>query len=259
MSNGRDDVAELERKLEEAYGRVDETTAAIDTAEAALASMRAERDESVDDPAFYAKLGVALNDHRSELDRLKLVLGKRQNEAEQLEDELARARYRAAADAANSAGERVVKASETVAGLVDQLASAFDKLASARARHRDARAQALELHVSDEPSALLEVEEAYSATDLRALIDFLADEREQQLRRNEVSFALQRSASEVKRLAAARERAEAIVEKAYADADGGRPQFNELVGSEGLDVKSAVQRLVHERERERRRELNPVP
>lgn len=256
MNLGRDKIAGLEQKLEEADSRVDETAAAIATAEAALSSASAERGEAIEDPSAYAKLGAAVDDHRAELARLKLLLAKRHSDADQVEGELARARYQAAANAANAAGERVAKASETVAELVDQLANVCDKLVVARDKHRDARARADELAVPDQEESLVYAFDEAGPSRLAELLEFLEAERERWVGRAQARVAIEESGRRHAAIATAEKRAREIVEKAYDEIvppprGSGRPQFNELLAGEPLEVEKAVQRLVHERERAR--------
>jgi DNA repair exonuclease SbcCD ATPase subunit len=261
---GRDKLAALEQKLESARAQLSEATAAISGEEATLAAGLEQRDEAIEDPTLFADLSRSVSDHRSELKRLQLVLERREGEVAQLEEELALARYQAAASAANDVGERVEKAQRRVIDLVDQLANACDELDGARDRWRDACAHADQLHVSDDPSAVVDVDPpGYAVPQLRGLVEWLTTEWDRAARRAGQRRAAEQSEQLHAQLAAApSKRAEEIVEQAYARADAEaerrgepvKPRFNDLIAGEGTAVEKDVQRLVHERERARKRE-----
>jgi hypothetical protein len=259
MSGGT--VKQLAEKLDAARKGVDELNDQVADLEAATTAIDVKRVEALDDSIAFAQLGREAGDHRSEIDRLILVRERGEREVEQIERDLRRACCQAAAAEANAAGEASVAASQVVAGLVRKLVAACDVLDGARSKWENAVERASRFHVHGEASALLAFEEA-EPDRLRDLIDFLAAERDRHARLHEVRHGREQSESRAAALIRAEKRAEAIVEKVYADADGGRPQFNELLGREGIDVKNAVQRLVHERERttraEPRRQREPI-
>jgi chromosome segregation ATPase len=246
--SSRGTVKDLADKLEAARKNADELDDQVADLETAITGMDAKRAEAIDDRTAFAQLGREIDSRRSEIERLILVRSRGDQEVEQIERDLRHACYQAAAAEANAKSKACVTASELVADLVAKLVAACDALDGARSKWENALERAHRLEVPGEASALLAFDEA-EPNGLRDLIDFLAAERDQHARLHEVRHGRDQSERRAVALARAEKRAEAIVEKAYADADGGRPQFNELVGGEGIDVRNAVQRLVHERER----------